>query len=156
MDVLQELQEWYNNSDAVSNTVQVLNLLITIIFIWVITWLKKKARNLLLNDKQKVPEEKIDLLIENQIKNNNSIQSLNQMIMKFSLSTSIDAKDKEELFNLYQDIKSNTIELTNKSKQIIESTVEKAKEIIEDTKVKVGDVKKESKSIIDKYREELK
>ncbi|QVK18099.1 hypothetical protein KHQ81_14930 [Mycoplasmatota bacterium] len=156
MDVLHEFQKWYNNSDAVSNTVQILNLLIIIIFIWVISWLKKKARKLLANDKQKVPEEKMDMLIENQVKNNRALQNVNQMIMLFSLNTNIKDGTKTDIINLYNDIKNNAIDLTNKSKQLIESTVDQAKEIVDTAVENVEEVKIETKSIMDKYRKELK
>ncbi len=155
-EVLKEIENIWNNYPAVGNTLSLIPPLITIILAKLLLSAKKKIAELLLNDKKKVPEEKIDLLIDNQIKSDQNVQNLNRMILTFALNTNIDSKVKEEIINAYQNIKLNTVEITEKTKEFINNTIEQSKELVEDIKEKAETTVKETKSIIDKYREELK
>ena len=152
-EVLRQLEDLWNNYPAVGNTLSLLSPIITIVFGKLLLNAKKKISELLASNKKKVPEEKIDLLIENQIKSDRNVQNLNRMILMFALKTNVEGK--EELIDIYQNIKSNAIEVSEKVQEIIETTIEQSKELVEDVKVKAEETRKEAKTIINKYIDEL-
>lgn len=160
-EVLNQAQDWYNNNVAIANSSGLVSMMLTIVYMKLSSMHKKKAQAITIDVNSattdvKALTTKVDQLSDNQVKNNQALQNVNRMILAFSLSTNIDSQTKKEIIDLYNDIKNNAIELTKESKQLIESTVEKAKEIVEEVIENVAETKVETKSIMNKYREELK
>jgi len=141
--LLNDVQNYWNNSLAFGNTIGIVSPVVALAAIKYAIESKNKEQTVKINISDAT--DKMDHVVDNQNQLNGSVQAIADMVMTAFVDTKIPTETKTRLLELYKSVQTNVIETTRGTKKAVETFTE----IIDQAKEQATEIVKESTSIFD-------
>lgn len=139
-ELLETIQNWWNNNVAFANTTGTISMFSIIAFAVLNAKFKKKNHAITIDVNQSTNE--VNALknevsgLKNELANtSNKINKLTDLLFTFANGTKIDADLKKDLAKIYANTTAESKPILEKAKEVIESTVEEVKEVVKETDI---------------------
>lgn len=159
--MLEQVQSWYNSNVAIANTGGIFSAVITIALSYFLSKAKQDetATKIVVSSNTEQVESlnsSVNQIATNLNQINLNEQLLADMLVTFARNTKISQSSIDRIIDLYSNVHTTTINVTNQMQTVAQTAIAETKQVIATNQPQVETIISEGKSIFDQLTKDIK